>query len=280
MNSNKPKKNNNKFKGIFGSESVTINKIIFDIVSIFIAFYGILYAPQVLSILTCQQIDFIQKHRILQYILIFGLFYFIIVLVSDSEVDLPPTQKLINCFIYFILFIIINRLNNKLTIIVLGLFGLLYFIFLNKQYYYTVDPSTNNVELNNNSQNARNAVSVINKYSQNVDETSKTIQSHQYWITIDYPFILRLFPVTIPQYYYLSLLNKLIIVCIAICTILGFINYIGLLKYTFKNNITFYNILFENPNCKPLINKLGFFEYILLAFDYNYYIKKFGKNKV
>ena len=46
---------------------------------------------------------------------------------------------------------------------------------------------------------------------------------------------------------------------------------------TYKNKITFYNVLFTNPNCKPLKFGLGFFEYILLAFDYNYYIKHLGK---
>ena len=94
---------------------------------------------------------------------------------------------------------------------------------------------------------------------------------------MDFPFTVRLIPVTIPQYYYLSLLNKFIIAAIIICTILGFINYIGILKYSFKNKITLYNILIKHPNCKPLNYKLSFFDYILLAFDYNYYINKVGK---
>jgi len=269
--------NTKNFKGIFGLETVKINKIVSDIVSIFIAFYWILYASKAKTIFTCQQ-DFInENHRFIQYIFTFGIFYFVALFINKTEVELPPIQKLINCLIYFILFIIINRLDYRLTITVLGLFCLLYFIFLNKEYYYTVDPETNKVELNNNSTNSMKLVSIINKYSSNIEESANIIKNHQYWLTIDFPFKIRLFPVTIPQYYYLSLLNKFIIVCIVLCAILGFINYIGILKYSFKNKITLYNVLFENPNCKPLNYNLPFFDYILLAFDYNYYIKKVGK---
>ena len=274
---NNLKENITKFKGYFGKESVEINRIVSNIVSILIAFYCILYASKAQIIFTCQQDAINKKYKFLQYIFTFGIFYFLAVFVDKTEVELPPVQKLINCFFYFILFLIINRLDYTLTIIVLGLFCLLYFIFLNKEYYYTVDPATNTVELNTNSKNSMKLVSKISKYSLDIEKSSKIIQSHQYWITIDYPFTLRLFKVTIPQYYYLSLLNKFIVLCIIICSILGFINYIGLLKYTYKNNITLYNILFENPNCKPLNFKLGFFDYILLAFDYKYYIKKFSK---
>lgn len=269
--------NNNKFKGVFGNDSIKINRIVSDIVSIFIAFYCILYASKAKTIFTCQQAFINKNHRFINYIFTFGIFYFVALFINKTEIELPPIQKLFNCFIYFILFLIINRLDYRLTITVLGLFCLLYFIFLNKEYYYTIDPTTNMVELNNNSKNSMKLVSILNRYSTNVEEASQIIQSHQYWITIDYPFIIRLFPVTISQYYYLSILNKIIIVCIFLCSVLGFINYIGLLKYTFKNKITIYNVLFENPNCKPLIYNLGFFEYILLAFDYNYYINKVGK---
>jgi len=276
-NNNNTQNNNTKFKGFFGKESVEINRIVSNIVSIFIAFYCIMYASKATTIFTCQQDAINKKYIFLQYIFTFIIFYFVAMLVNKNELELPPIQKLINCFIYFILFLIVNRLDYRISITVLGLFCLLYFIFLNKEYYYTVDAATNTVELNNNSKNSKNLVSIINKDSTNVDESAKVIQNHQYWITIDYPYTFRLFPVTIPQYYYLSLLNKFIVVCIVLCTIIGFIHYVGLLKYTFKNNITFYNVLFEPPNCEKLKFGLGFFEYILLAFDYKYYIKKFNK---
>ena len=277
-NTNNTNNNNNtKIKGYFGKESVEINRIVSNIVSIFIAFYCILYASKSTTIFTCQQDAINKKYKFLQYIFTFGIFYFLAVFVDKTEIDLPPIQKLINCFIYFILFLMINRLDYTLSIIVLGLFCLLYFIFLNKEYYYTVDATTNIVELNSNAKNSINLVSKINKFSTNIEKSSKNIQSHQYWITMDYPFTVRLIPVTIPQYYYLSLLNKFIIATIIICTILGFINYIGVLKYTYKNKITLYNILFNSPNCKPFKFGLGFFEYILLAFDYDYYIKHLGK---
>jgi hypothetical protein len=277
-NTNNTKNNNTIFDGYFGKESVEINRMVSNIVSIFIAFYCILYASKSTTIFTCQQDAINKKYKFLQYIFTFVIFYFLAVFVDKTELELPPIQKLINCFFYFILFLMINRLDYTLSVTVLGLFCLLYFIFLNKEYYYTVDAATNSVQLNSNINNSTKLVSKINKFSTNIEKSSKNIQSHQYWITMDYPFTIRLIPVTIPQYYYLSLLNKIIVVTIIICAILGFINYIGVLKYTYKNKITLYNILFNSPNCKPLKFGLGFFEYILLAFNYNYYIKKVSKD--
>jgi hypothetical protein len=50
----------NNFKGYFGKESVEINRIVSNIVSIFIAFYCILYASKAQTIFTCQQ-DVVNK---------------------------------------------------------------------------------------------------------------------------------------------------------------------------------------------------------------------------
>jgi hypothetical protein len=267
----------NKFKGFFGNKTVKINLLVTDLISIFIAFYGILYVSQVSSIFTCQQNMINKDNKLYQYIFTFGIFYFVATLVNKTELDFPPIQKLINCFIYFILFLIVNRLDYRVMITILASFCFIYFINLNKEYYFTVNPTTNTVELNNNLANSSKAVSLINSSSENIEKTAATIENHQYWITMDYPFTIRLFAVSVNEYYYLSILNKIIIVLIIILTIIGFIQYYGLLKYTFDNKVTFYNIIFENPNCKPLNYKLTFFDYILLAFDYNYYINKLGK---
>ena len=218
-----------------------------------------------------------KNHKIYQYIFTFGIFYFVATLVNKTELDLPPIQKLINCFIYFILFLLVNRLDYRLTVIVLGLFCLVYFITLNKQYYFTVNPITNKVELNNNLKNTTKVASLINSSSTNIEKSAKTIENHQYWLTMDYPFEIRLFPVTLPEYYYISSLIKLVVFTIFVLVIIGFIQYYGLLKYTFKNKVTFDNIIFDNPNCKPLNYNLSFFDYILLAYNYDYYIKIVGK---
>ena len=281
-NTNTPQSNTttpqtNNSKGLFGNETVKINLLITDLISIFIAFYGILYVSQVSSIFTCQQNMINTHNKLYQYIFTFGIFYFVATLVNKTELDLPPIQKLINCFIYFILFLIVNRLDYRLTITVLALFCLVYFITLNKEYYFTVNPSTNTVELNNNLANSSKVVSLVNSSSENIEKSAATIENHQYWITMDYPLTIRLFPVSVAEYYYLSTLIKIVIGLIFILISIGFIQYYGLLKYTFDNKVTFYNIIFENPNCKPLNYKLTFFDYILLAFDYNYYINKVGK---
>ena len=273
----KQSNNNVFFKTFFESKNIKFNVLITDLVSIFIAFYGILYVSQVSSIFTCQQNMINTHNKLYQYIFTFGIFYFVATLVNKTELDLPPIQKLINCFIYFILFLIVNRLDYRLTVTVLGLFCLVYFITLNKEYYFTINPATNTVELNNNIANSNKVVSLVNSSSENIEKSASTIQNHQYWITMDYPFTIRLFSVNLPEYYYLSTLIKIIVGLIILLIIIGFIQYYGLLKYTFDNKITFYNIIFENPNCKPLNYKLKFFDYILLAFDYNYYINKVDK---
>jgi hypothetical protein len=72
----KVKENIKSFKGYFGKESVEINRIVSNIVSIFIAFYCILYASKAATIFTCQQNAFNKKHKFLQYIFTFGIFYF------------------------------------------------------------------------------------------------------------------------------------------------------------------------------------------------------------
>ena len=47
-----------------------------------------------------------------------------------------------------------------------------------------------------------------------------------------------------------------------------------MLKYTYKNKVTLYNIFVQESKCNPLNYSLAFTDYILLAFNYNYYIKK------
>lgn len=245
----------NSFKGLFGKDTILINTTLSDLMVVLISFFGLLYTSQVSSIFTCQQVRIHKSNIIYQYLFAFGVFYFIILLVN-KDVTIPPIQKFINCIIYFIIFLILNRLNYEIMILVLLLFFSIYFIFVTKKYYYKLNSSN---DINSNSQLNKKEVSII--------------ADHQYWITWDSPRI-RLFPVEPYQYYYISLLNKCILFLLIILIILGFINYIGQLKYTFKNKITLYNIFIKLPSCAPLNNNLSFIDYILLAFNYKYYIKK------
>jgi len=286
-------KNTNEpiFQGIFGKETIEVNTTLADLMTIIIAFYGILYVSQVSSIFTCQQVQINESHKIYQYIFTFGIFYFIALLVNKSELDIPPIQKLLNCVIYFIIFLILNRLDYKIMMTVLALIFLIYFIFVNKQYYYKLNPSNNTATMNPNttfnpptktksnstSSSSSNALSVaeslLNTPKNTLTQDASSIADHQYWITWDFPRV-RLFAVEPYQYFYISLLNKFVILLLVILVIIGFINYIGILKYTFKNQVTLYNIFVEDTRCEPLNYALSFTDYMLLAFNYNYYIKK------
>jgi len=269
------KNTNSGFKGFFGSETIKLSETFANLTLVFVAFYGLLYAPQVSSIITCQQHRIDNSHPIYKYIFTFGIFYFVVVVVSKHEIDLPPIQKLINCLFYFIVFIIFNRLDSRLTMIVLGLVFLLYFIFLNKQYYYSLNQNTNIVSIKSIKSSSNNQTNASTSTTTNSATTAAFIQDHQYWITYDFPIRVRLFKVEPEQFYYMTLFNHIIIALIIIIIIFGFVNYVGLLKYTYHNKIDLYNIFIPDSNCVPLNYGLGFFQYILLAMNYDYYIKKF-----
>lgn len=292
------KNQQNMFQGLFGNDTIKINTTLADLMTIIIAFYGILYVSQVSSIFTCQQNKINKSHKVYQYIFTFGIFYFVALLVNKSELDIPPIQKLFNCIIYFIIFLVLNRLNYSIMMAVLGLIFLIYFIFVNKQYYYKLNPNTNTATIEStssstpisstpassstlptpsitttNSSSLSVAQTLLNTPTKTITQDANNIADHQYWITWDLPRV-RLFPVEPYQYFYISVLNKCIIVLLVILVIIGFINYIGILKYTFKNDITLYNIFIEETRCESLNYALSFTDYMLLAFNYNYYIKK------
>jgi len=269
-------------EGKFDKKALMANDTIAELVVVIVSFYGILYASQVASIFTCQQVKFNNTHKIYQYVFVFCMFYFIVMLMDKKGLGLPPIEKFINCIFFFFIFLILNRLDYNLMIVVLGLFFIVFLIFINTQYYYNVDPITNDVTLKASTRSP-SSISFSSLYSFDSPSSpppppppqnnSPNLSETKYWLTWSYPTI-HLFPVRVYQYYYLSLLNKFILVIIVLLVITGFINYIGLLKYTFKNKITLYNIFFETPTCEPLNYALSFSDYMLLAFNYNYYIKK------
>jgi hypothetical protein len=178
-------------------------------------------------------------------------------------------------------------------IFVILLILLLYFIYKNKVYYYKLNLNSkcnckcnsksktkcncncaktyvnknSNSKTNTNFESNAKAVAInLSSVSENtINQEANIIADHQYWITWDYPRI-RLFPVEPYQNFYISLLNKIILILLFILVIIGFINYIGILKYTYKNKISWYNIFVNESNCKPLDLSLAFMDYILLVF--------------
>ena len=137
----------------------------------------------------------------------------------------------------------------------------------------TFNPPHKTTTSSSNSNALSVAESLLNTPKNTLTQDASSIADHQYWITWDFPRV-RLFAVEPYQYFYISLLNKFVILLLVILVIIGFINYIGILKYTFKNQVTLYNIFVEDTRCEPLNYALSFTDYMLLAFNYNYYIKK------
>jgi hypothetical protein len=302
----KSSKSTYTYNNLFGVNNIKINRTIRDISIIIASFYGMLYSSQLNSLYTCHENLFLKAHISIRYLISFGIFYFVCLIVTQDLNSYPPIQQLLNCFIYFIIFIILNRLDYMLTLIVLGLMAIVYFIFLNKNYYYKLNPNSNVISIYNSTgtnsvgtgpnttSNVPNTTSNVPNTASNVPNTlnkkviktevengtlsthsAAFIADHQYWITWDVPFRIRLFKVEANQYYLLSYLNKIIIFLIIILVIFGFISYIGVLKYTSQNKIKLYNVLISNRECSSYYYGLTFFEYFLLAFNYNYYIKKF-----
>ena len=109
-----------------------------DLIKSFALFYLLLVGNFVAkSIFTCVQINHIEKHKWLQILISFLLFYFLVTVISDTgKVKFtPPIEKLFNSLFYFMGFLILMRLDISISVLVLILIFILYFIELNKDFY-------------------------------------------------------------------------------------------------------------------------------------------------
>jgi hypothetical protein len=119
-----------------------------DIIKSFAIFFLLLIGNFVVgSIFTCYQIHNIKQHIWLQRVVAFFLFYFLVTLVSNTgQLELtPPIQKLIYSFFYFIGFLVVMRLDIYISMFVLLLIFLIYFIELNKDFYLETENTLTNV---------------------------------------------------------------------------------------------------------------------------------------
>jgi hypothetical protein len=281
------------YQQVFGKHGIKLNRSLNDLIVVIVTFYGMLYGSQLSSLYTCQENKFLNNHAWVQYTISFGIFYFVCIIVTSNFAGFPPIQKLINCLIYFVTFILLNRLDYRLVLIVLFLIAVVYFNFLNKQYYFTVSPG-GVVIVNDSITTASNVASSITRNSKKhllsdnasqkdiqkvvkegiVSTTSPAfIADHQYWLTWDVPFRIRWFKVQPYQYYVLTYINRFLIFIIVVLVLLGLIGYVGLAKYSFNNKVNWYMILIDTPRCVPLKTGLPFFDYVRLAINYNHYIK-------
>ena len=100
-------------------------------------FYLLILGNFITGLFTCQQKNFIQNNKLVQTIVAFGLFYFLVTLVSETGnlEFIPPIQKLIYTFFYFFVFLLSIRLDFRVMVAIIILVILIYFIELNKDYF-------------------------------------------------------------------------------------------------------------------------------------------------
>lgn len=213
-----------------------------DLIKSLAIFYMIIFSNFASNLFTCYQRNFIMKNKTIQYVLGFFLFYFLVTLISDTAYleYIPPIQKFIYTIGYYLIFIITTRLNMKIMLTVLFLIFLIYFIELNKKYYLE---GGNNIHKND----------LLNK---------QLYEEHNFWITIDFPLKVRLFPVKKSQFTFLNKIEELLYGLIIVCIFAGLIAYGGELKEKFKKNKNFsWEDVFEDTNICKLSETKNFIYY-------------------
>ena len=162
-----------------------------------------------------------------------------------TEGVIPPIEKLLYSIFYFIGFLIVMRLDIRLTVLVLLLIFGIYFLELNKDYF-----------IDNN------------KTALNLQETEKEIlNDHQYWITFDYPIRIRLFKVKSSDFTILNKLENILFYIIIILLIVGFISYGGEIKSTLNNSsnkLTWFDVIMDTNICK-LKTRKSFWHYFYIG---------------
>lgn len=213
-----------------------------DLIKSFAIFYLLLVGNYVgTSLFACYEINYIKSHKWFQLLLSFLLFYFLVILVSDTgNLEFtPPIEKLINCVFYFIGFLFVMRLDMNITLVVLTLIFSIYFIELNKDFY---------LEKGKGIQNP-------------VDQ--ETYNSNKYWLTLNWPFKVRLFPVNNENFVSINKIETIIYYIIVFLLVIGVISYGGEIHDTVKRskNLTWLDVITDTSVCK-LKDRKGFFHYL------------------
>jgi hypothetical protein len=217
-----------------------------DLIKSFAVFYLIIFSNTVLGLFTCEQINFIKKNKHVLIFIAFFLFYFLVTLASNSKNRefIPPIQKLIYTVIYFIIFLITTRLDFRVMFAVLALIFIIYFIEINKDYYLELGKTIH-------------------------DKKEKTIydQYTKFWVTLDYPYKIRLFPVSSEDFIIINKIEYVLYSLIYILLILGFISYRGEIKDTLGKNkdISWVEVFTDTEICK-LNEKKPFWHYLKIGF--------------
>jgi hypothetical protein len=216
-----------------------------DLIKSFAIFYLLLVGNYVgTSIFTCFQITYIKKNKWLQLLISFLLFYFLVTLVSDTgKLEYtPPIEKFIYSVFYFLGFLIVMRLDMRISALVLLLIFIIYFLELNKDFY--LDRGSN----------------ITDPFDQDI------YNSNKYWLTFNIPFEpyrIRFFKVSNNEFKVINQIENIIYYIILFLLVIGFISYGGEIHDTLKKNknITWFDIITDTNICR-LKDRKNFLHYL------------------
>ena len=216
-----------------------------DLIKSFAIFYLLLVGNYIgNSLFTCFQIKYINSHKWLQLFIAFLLFYFLVTILSNTgKLEYtPPIEKLIYSLFYFIGFVVVMRLDPRVTAMVLFLIFVIYFIELNKDFYLDSGSKIDN-------------------------QADKDIyNSNKYWISFDWPFKIRLFPIDPNDFVMINKVETIIYYSILFLLVIGFISYGGEIRDNLKRskNLTWVDVFSDSDVCH-LIDRKSFLHYLKLG---------------
>ena len=213
---------------------LNINEI--DFIKSIAVFYLFIFTNLLLSLFTCRQVEYVKSNSLIIKIVAFLIFFFLITRLTDTGFlqFVPPIQKLIYSFFYFLLFLVTTRIDISIMIAIVIIIFILYFIELNKQYY---------LELNKNIK---------------TDNDKKTYNSYSnYWFTLDFPHKIRLLKIKPNHFNIINKIEFFLYVCGLLLFIFGFIAYGGEMRELLNNNknLTWTNVFTYTKNCDLKENK-------------------------
>jgi hypothetical protein len=136
-------------------------------------------------------------------------------------------------------FLIVMRLDMRISALVLLLIFLLYFLELNKDFYL------------------ESGKEITDPLDQDI------YNSNKFWITLDWPFKLRLFPVNDNDFIIINQIETIIYYFIIFLLVIGFISYGGEMHDTLRKtkNLTWIDIITDTDIC-ILKDRKSFLHYL------------------